>query len=115
MSRRGWNLLPKIDAAEIPDWKLLCKKLKKEGLIESANIHVYWVSILVEVRNQQLLSLDAGLISKLSSVKSTSALRKIWNSKGNEEPKINLTPIVFRYEGFIDSKAWAFSVHDLSK
>ena len=85
------------------------------GRPQSAKIHVDWVSIPVEVRNQQLFSFDAGFISKLSSVKSTSALWKIWNCKENGEPKINLTHIVCRNEAFIDSKAWAFSVHHLSK
>ena len=89
--------------------------MKSEGLIESANIHVDWVSTPVEVMNQQLFSLDAGFISKLSSVKSTSTLRKICKCKENGKLKITLAPIVSRDEAFIDSKAWAFSVHHLSK
>ena len=115
LSRRGWNLLPKIDAAGILDWKLLCEKIRTEELIDNANTHAEWVSTPMEVKNQQLFSLDTVFTSKLSSVQSTSALRKIWNCKGNGEPKINLTPIVCRDEAFIDSKAWAFSVHHLSK
>ena len=38
LSRRGWKILPKVNAAEIPNWKLLCDKIKSESILEHDNI-----------------------------------------------------------------------------